>query len=50
MRFAGDRINFFENDFNLNIPNGNPATGDSRLYLKGGEGAIAKLKLFNGFE
>lgn len=48
MRFAGDRINFFENDFNLNIPNGNPATGDSRLYLKGGEGAIAKLKLFNG--
>ncbi|GAB4154630.1 MAG: DUF4270 domain-containing protein [Winogradskyella sp.] len=48
MRFAGDRINFFENNFNLNIPSGDPATGDSRLYLKGGEGAIAKLKLFNG--
>lgn len=48
MRFAGNRINFLENSFNTTIPNGDPNAGDERLYLKGGQGAISRIKLFNG--
>ena len=42
-----NRVNFFDNNF-PSIVDGNDAIGDSRLFLKGGEGAIAKIKLFNG--
>ncbi|APY08644.1 hypothetical protein BWZ20_10170 [Winogradskyella sp. J14-2] len=48
MRFGGNRINFLDPSYNVTIPDGDPINGDSRLYLKGGEGAIAKIKLFNG--
>lgn len=41
-------INFLDNDFILNIPNGNPIAGDKKLYLKGGQGAMAVIKLFEG--
>ncbi len=44
----GNDINFLENAFTLPINDGDPDTGDSRLYLKGGEGSIANIKLFNG--
>ena len=45
----GDIItNFIENDFTTEIPNGNPQEGDERLYLKGGEGSLAVIKLFDG--
>lgn len=46
--FGPTRLNFLENDFNFPINTGNAQTGDSRLYLKGGEGSIARIKLFNG--
>lgn len=48
MPFSGNKINFFENQFFLTIPDGNPTTGDEKLYLKGGEGSVAVLDLFNG--
>ncbi|HNQ26799.1 MAG TPA: DUF4270 domain-containing protein [Aquaticitalea sp.] len=48
MPFTGNKINFFENQYSLTIPDGNPSTGDEKLYLKGGEGATAVLDLFNG--
>ncbi len=48
MNFSNDKINFFENDFALAIPNGNPMTGDEKLYLKGGEGSMAVINLFGG--
>ncbi|MEO1033306.1 MAG: DUF4270 domain-containing protein [Bacteroidota bacterium] len=48
MRFTGNSINFFDNNFNQPIAEGDPSTGDERLFLKGGEGSIAKIKLFNG--
>lgn len=48
MNFSTNKINFLENDFILNIPEGNPTFGDERLYLKGGEGAMAVIKLFGG--
>ena len=44
--FTGNRVNFLDNDFD--ISNGNATTGDENLFLKGGQGAIAELKLFGG--
>lgn len=44
--FTGNRVNFLSNDFTLS--NGNETTGDENLYLKGGQGSIAEIKLFNG--
>ncbi|WP_426431673.1 DUF4270 domain-containing protein [Winogradskyella sp. HB-48] len=46
--FSGNKINFFENNFNITIPDADETSGDERLFLKGGEGSIAKIKLFNG--
>jgi hypothetical protein len=48
LRFGLNRINFMENSFTTPITDGNDLDGDSRLYLKGGEGSIANIKLFNG--
>ena len=48
LRFGPNRINFMTNNFTTPINSGNPLTGDSRIYLKGGQGSIAKIKLFNG--
>ena len=49
LRFGPNRINFMENDFsNTPVTNGNSNEGDSRLYLKGGPGSVAKIKLFEG--
>jgi len=48
INLSGNKINFLENDFNISIPNGDENLGDERLFLKGGEGSIAKVKLFNG--
>ncbi|MFP4844777.1 DUF4270 domain-containing protein [Winogradskyella sp. PE311] len=46
--FGSNRVNFFDNNFINPINDGDPINGDSRLYLKGGEGSTAKIKLFNG--
>lgn len=48
LRFGQNKINFLSNDFTQTIEDRITATGDSRIYLKGGEGAIAGIKLFNG--
>ncbi|MAX69866.1 MAG: hypothetical protein CMC76_02025 [Flavobacteriaceae bacterium] len=49
LRFGPNRINFIENDFsNIPLTDGNSNEGDSRLYLKGGPGSVAKIKLFDG--
>ena len=44
--FTGNRVNFLSNNFTLS--SGNETTGDENLYLKGGQGSIAEIKLFNG--
>jgi len=49
LRFGPNKINFFDNNFTTPIENGEPEAGDSRIYLKGGEGAVAGIKLFDGF-
>ncbi|MEO5787355.1 DUF4270 domain-containing protein [Gelidibacter sp.] len=48
LNFSNNKINFFDNDFTLAIPEGNPITGDEKLYLKGGQGAMAVINLFGG--
>lgn len=45
---SNNLINFLDNDFILNLPNGNPVTGDEKLYLKGGQGSMAVINLFEG--
>lgn len=47
LTFAGNKINFLENQFGFTIPQGNAVTGDEKLYLKGAEGSIAVVDLFN---
>lgn len=47
LSFGGTKVNFINNQFDLDIPQGNPETGDEKLYLKGGEGSIAVLDIFN---
>ena len=49
INFGPNKINFMENDFTTPINNGDEDSGDSRIYLKGGEGSIAGIKLFDGF-
>jgi hypothetical protein len=44
--FTGNRVNFLANDFDLIT--GNEEAGDENLFLKGGQGSIAELKLFGG--
>lgn len=48
LNFSNNKVNFFENDFTIAIPEGNPTLGDERLYLKGGEGSMAVIDLFGG--
>ena len=48
LSFTGNRVNFLSNNFNFNIQDGNTTTGDEKLYLKGGEGSMAVINLFNG--
>jgi hypothetical protein len=48
LTFGSNRVNFLSNQFNFPLQDGNPTTGDEKLYLKGGEGSMAYIKLFNG--
>ncbi|MFK2818891.1 DUF4270 domain-containing protein [Flavobacteriaceae sp. LMIT009] len=47
LNFSGNLVNIFDNNFGA-IPNPNPVTGDEKLYLKGGQGNMAIINLFNG--
>lgn len=47
MNFYQNLINLFENNL-ITIPDGDPAQGDEKLYLKGGEGYMSVISLFNG--
>lgn len=49
LNFGPNKVNFFDNEFTLPIDEGNSETGDSKIYLKGGEGSVAAIKLFDGF-
>jgi len=45
--FTGNRLNTYINDYNLiNLQNGDKVNGDEKLYLKGIEGSMAVIDLF----
>ncbi|NRA91208.1 MAG: DUF4270 domain-containing protein [Psychroserpens sp.] len=46
LNFAATRVNFMENEFTLS--SGDQIQGDEQLFLKGGEGASAIMRLFDG--
>lgn len=51
MRFSGNRVNVFENDFNTSVlqtieDTSTDGVGDDYLYVKGGEGSMAIVELF----
>lgn len=48
LTFEQNKVNFIDNEFTVDLVNGDDENGDSRLLLKGGEGSIGKIKLFNG--
>ncbi|WMI69243.1 DUF4270 domain-containing protein [Mangrovimonas sp. YM274] len=48
LTFTGNSVNFFDNAFNLPLMDGNELDGDEKLYLKGGQGSMAIVKLFDG--
>ncbi|NOY47940.1 MAG: DUF4270 domain-containing protein, partial [Chlorobi bacterium] len=47
LNFSGNLVNLFNNNF-ITIPVGDAINGDEKLYLKGGEGSMAIIDLFNG--
>lgn len=48
LTFAGNHVNVYDNDFQVNLMNQDTIQGESNLYLKGGEGAMAVIELFSG--
>ncbi|WP_157207564.1 DUF4270 domain-containing protein [Mariniflexile maritimum] len=45
---GGNILNTFTNNFTQPLASGDPVLGDSKLYLKGAEGAMAVVDLFSG--
>lgn len=48
LNITGNRLNTFINDYSIPLSNGNKTLGDEKLYLKGAEGSMAIVDLFNG--
>lgn len=47
MNFSGNGVSLYNNNL-ITIPDGDPINGDESIYLKGGEGSMAIVELFNG--
>jgi hypothetical protein len=47
LNFSGNGVSLYDNNL-ITIPDGDPINGDQTLYLKGGEGSMAIVELFNG--
>ncbi|TXE13161.1 DUF4270 domain-containing protein [Seonamhaeicola algicola] len=46
--FSGNRLNTFTNNYTKTLTNGNKNVGDDKLYIKGTEGSMAIVNLFDG--
>jgi len=44
----GNTASFLSTNYNVTLADGDPVNGDEKLYLKGGEGSMAIINLFNG--
>ncbi len=49
LNFVGNKVSLVDNNF-ISIPEGDAVNGDEKLYLKGGEGSMAIVNLFDGGE
>ena len=47
LSFSGNRVNLIS-PLSFPIPDGDKINGDEKLYLKGGQGSLAVIDLFNG--
>lgn len=50
LNLGGNSVNFFDTNYTNPASSGNAITGDEKLYLKGGQGSMAVVKLFSGNE
>ena len=48
LNFSGVLLNIFENNFSVDVSNSDQENGEEKIYLKGGEGYIGIIELFNG--
>ena len=48
LNFSGVLLNVFNNNYSLDLSNSNEVSGDEKIYLKGGEGYVGLVDLFNG--
>jgi len=48
INFSGVLLNIFDNNFSVDVSNSDEVNGDEYIYLKGGEGYIGVIDLFNG--
>ncbi|GGZ84570.1 DUF4270 domain-containing protein [Algibacter mikhailovii] len=46
--FTGNKLNTFINNYDIPLDDGDQNLGDAKLYLKGTEGSMAVVDLFNG--
>jgi hypothetical protein len=48
LNFSGNKLNLYDNNFNVDLSNQNLEEGEENIYLKGGEGSSAVIELFTG--
>ena len=48
INFSGVLLNIFDNNFSIDVSSSDEVNGDENIYLKGGEGYIGVVDLFNG--
>ena len=48
LNFSGVLLNIFDNNFSIDVSSSDEVNGDENIYLKGGEGYIGLIDLFNG--
>jgi hypothetical protein len=48
LNFNGNKVNLYDNNFNVDLSNPNLEDGEENIYLKGGEGSSAVIELFTG--
>jgi hypothetical protein len=49
LNFTGNIVNIIDHESQI-IPNGDPVNGDEKLYIKGTQGSVAIINLFEGDE
>ena len=50
LNFTGNKVNFLANEYNVTLQDGDPVNGDEKLFIKGGQGSMALINLFDGDE